>query len=763
MALWATLALIPAIAAAQPTGRVVDRVELQGLERVSEQLVRSQLEVQAGEPLNPRAVSRDLRRLFELGYFANVRAYQDEVDGQFVVTYVFEETRYIQEVRIIGNRKVKDREVRSALSWKEGDTFSPDGFDAEREAILDLYRGKGFLNPTVDVVAENIGDSRVRLLYSIDEGRKARIRSIDFVGNEALSDKRLRKTIETKRARWFFGGRYDDALFEEDLRNLVDTYGNVGRLEADIVGTEFEYSPNGKRLNITIRVAEGPEYRVETLQFADNFVYENEELAEQIEVEAGEVHDRGQIRADASALRELYFDSGYVNAAVEPVVTLDRNAHTTRVIHDVEEGQLKYLRDIRIVGNTVTRDEVIRRQLLLSPGDRLDGAALRASQERLLATEYFEDVNINLQDIEDDPRFSDLIVDVEEGRTGLFTFGGGYSTSEGVGGFVEYQLDNFDITNWPSFSGGGQQFAARIALGSVRDSYSISFTDPQFLGYPLAFGFDVFNESVRAIGGADFREDRTGAQIRFAKALSPYVTARTALRWTDLDISDLGSRFLVLNRDLRELRDPGSTVANSWGITRNTLNHFRDPSDGAVHDLTVEFAGLGGDNDFVKLEHDSTWYWGLDEDDDWVLSYRTREGVAWAYGDKELVPLTDRFFAGGTTTVRGYDNRDIGPRVRAFPIFGDYDNIGGEMRVLNNLEVRYRINELIRMFVFADAGGVWRQVDDFNIGDIKYSVGLGIGLQIPRIGPLRIDYGFPINPDEHQGSGRLHISTGFRF
>jgi outer membrane protein insertion porin family len=163
------------------------------------------------------------------------------------------------------------------------------------------------------------------------------------------------------------------------------------------------------------------------------------------------------------------------------------------------------------------------------------------------------------------------------------------------------------------------------------------------------------------------------------------------------------------------------------------------------------------------MEHDFTWYRALDEEKRWILSLRTREGWASEYGSSDFVPISDRFFAGGTTTVRGYDQRDIGPKVRQRLLWGDEVAIGGELRLVENIEIKYKLTKQFRLYGFIDAGGVWENSSDFDLGDIKYSAGLGFGVDIPKLGPIRVDYGFPLNPEDDQGSGRLHMQTGLRF
>ncbi len=758
-AILAAAVALPGVAQ-QFEGKTIREVRIQGLARVSEQLIRSQLEVQAGQLYNQVAVSRDIRRLYDTTFFSSIQADAAVSGDEVVLTYIVEEKRVISEIQIVGNDKIRERAIRGVITWREGDTFLEDGYDREREAILDLYQSKGIANTSVDIVVEEIGPSRVRITYVVDEGKKARIRSIAFEGNEVLSDRRLRKGMQTKRRWWFFGGKYDEDKLEADLQEIVDTYGNYGRLEAAITGTELAYTESGKGLNISIGVSEGPEYTVGTLEIANNEVYDDDEIVSLLDVQAGDVHNKGQVEEDAQLVSKGYADSGYVNAVVTPQVTLDRENKTTHIVQRVDEGDLKYIKEIKITGNNVTRDDVVRRDVFVVPGERFDGTLLEATKRRLESTDYYDAIRLSMENIEDDDRFANLLIDVEEGQTGYWNFGGGYSTDEGFGGYTELRFSNFDISNWPTFSGGGQQFRIRLNLGQRRSEYNLSFTDPEFLGYPIMFGLDLFDESYEYGGGTDYTQETQGAQIRLGKVLSPYVTARTALSYRSVNYSDLESGpfsayYPYIGGDV--------TISTIWGINRNTTDSNRDPSSGSRHDFQLELAGLGGDNDFWKFDHDSTWYWTIDKENKWVLSYRSRQGIGFPFGDADVIPLSDRYFVGGSSTVRGYDSRDIGPKRPRYGFFGEGESVGGELRLVNNLEIKYKANKFFRLYGFIDGGGVWLEPGDFGFGDMRYGAGVGIGFDIPRMGPIRLDYGVPLNGDEDQGSGKFHLQGGFRF
>jgi len=760
----AGIALLVSLGAAAQdySGRTVNEVKIEGLVRISDSVVRAQIEVQPGSAYDPSVAARDIRRLYEMGYFETAALELRESGDKVDVVYVVTEKRVIDEVRIIGNRKVKTRNIRSALTMREGGAFVPELFEQERQAVLKVYQEKGFANTSVDVVAENIGVSRVRLIYDINEGAKARIRSITFVGNDSLGKRTIRKTMETKPAWWFMGGRYEEEKFEADLQKIVDEYGNHGMLEAKITATDMKFSEDGKKIDITIYLEEGAKYSVESMDVANNIVFDDNEIMEAAKVQAGEVHNKGQVLKDAEAIEQGYLDSGYIDAVVTPQITLDREKKTTTVVYNVQEGDLKYVREIKVTGNDITKDEIVRRQMLLIPGERYDGTAVKESEKRIQNTRFFEKARITL-DNTDDELFTDLQVNVEEGKTNIFNFGAGYSTEDKMGVYTELRLSNFDLFNWPTFSGGGQQLRLRAQVGERRTEYNIGFTEPEFLGYPVSFGFDVFDESYRVRGAANYREEASGGQLRLGKVLSPYVFAQTSFRYQETDLTELPRR---INYEIRRQSGNSTTIANRWQIERNTLDSNFDPNRGMVHLLAAEVAGFGGDHEFLRFEQDSTWYHAFGETSKYVLSLRARHGIMSEYGSSDYIPLQERFYAGGTNTVRGYRNRDIGPKVREYPLrwWSDYFAIGGNMRFIYNVELKYRVTDIFRIYGFTDAGAVWADSSDFDFGDFNYSVGVGLGVNVPMLGPVRVDYGYPLNPKDHQSeSGRLHMSTGFRF
>lgn len=742
-----------------PAEIILESIEIRDLTLVSESLVRAQIESKVGEAVSSRVIARDIRRLSDLGFFTNIEVHLEEINNRTTLIYQFFEEQTISEITIIGNKKLKERDIRSALSSLEGDGFYEEAYEAEQNSILKAYREKGFLNATVDVTVEDIEGTGIRVTYLINEGKKAKIKKIQFEGNENLSNRKLRKTIRSGNGFLFMGGKYKEAQFEQDLKEIVTKYGDVGHLEADVASTNFDFKRNGKRIVITINLDEGPQYTLDQLSLSDNKVFTTSELLEYIQIKPNNIHNKSQVEKDAIELQELYNDNGYVRAQVVPVVTLDHENHTTNVTHKVREADLKYINNVTITGNSVTKDEVARRYISLVPGERYDGSLLRNSMNNLGRSRYFEAIRPTREDVPGDNRLIDLLMDVDEGDKGLFKFGAGVNSDTGIGGYGELRLNNFDISNPPTFSGGGQQFSAMANIGDYNTEYRLSFTDPELFGYPISVGIDIFDEHFESRGGSRYSIDQQGARLRFGKRLSNNISLRTFFDYKEYEITDLEN---FVDTNLRELEKPGDTITWGWGVIRDTANHYIDPTKGTKSHLTVEYSGFGGDNELVRVLTDFTWYHGFKKYEKWSVSFNNREGWAQVLGDKEFVPLSSRFFAGGANTIRGYENRDVGPKALTIRdingnIIYDDESIGGEFRILNTLEAKYKVNDSLRAYTFLDGGGVWLEADEFDADDMRFSVGVGLGLRVPLLGDLRLDYGIPLNADDDQGNGRLHI------
>ncbi|MCK5557747.1 MAG: outer membrane protein assembly factor BamA [Candidatus Hydrogenedentes bacterium] len=740
---------------AQYEGRPIKEVRVTGNRLVSDQQILSRIETKPGDLVHKGAIRRDIKRIFKLGHFKTILVDVTEVEGGVTVGFIVSEKGRVGEIRVMGHTKVKEKDIKDAISLRIGESYDSSALGDDAETIRKLYEKKGFSNAKVYIDVEEIATSRVRLTYSITEGRKARIRAINIEGNTVFTDAEIRKRMSTRTAKLrFIGGIYDEEKFQEDLQLITAVYEEKGYVESRITDTSFDYSPNGKSMFITVRLDEGSQYHVASVQLQGNEIFGDDEIISLLRLKQEDVFNRAQVARDGAAVSVFYSDAGYIYAAVHPQVTLDREKKVSHILLSIREGELIYLGQIEITNNVKTKDEVIRRELTIYPGERFDAKKIRRSVEKVRNLGFFEEqrppeLSTRPSEL---PGVEDLLINVTEKETGALYFGAGYSSDQALVGSLSLDLWNVDIANPPKFTGAGQRLRLGLQSGRLREMYSLSFTDPYFLGYPLLFGVDIFKDRREFIHHNDFSEDRVGAGFRFGKRLSEYVRSSLGLRYDEIEIGDIG---IDVTQEIWKEQGTRSTASIIWVVERNSLDYILDPRTGTVNRGTLEVAGAGAvaDTDFIKLDQDYSRYFPLS--DKWVLSVHETAGYVTEYGRSDRVPIFERFFVGGTSSVRGYDERDIGPK--SDDIF--HDPIGGNVRLVTNLEISYAITDILRGYIFTDSGTAWLDIEDADLSDMKYSAGLGIGIRTP-IGPLRVDYGVPINPDTDQGSGRIHFRVG---
>jgi len=745
------------VARAQHGGALIKEVRVTGNHLVSDQQILSHIETKPGDSLNKGAIQRDIRRIFNLGRFKTILVDVTDVEDGVEVSFIVSEKSVAGEIRVIGNTKIRERTIKDTISLRLGESCDPEILKKDAEAILKLYEEKAFPNASVYVDVETIGPAKARVTYEISEKQKARIRRIAIEGNTVYTDREICKRLSTRTAKvWFLGGVYDEMAFQEDLEVIKAMYAQKGYVEASIVRTSFDFSPNGKSMFITIEVNEGPQYHVATVRVEGNEVFADDEIVDLLKLKEGDVFNRSQVGLDGWALSTFYSDAGYIYRAVHPEVTLDEERKLAHIVHLIREGDLIYLGQIEIANNIKTKDEVIRRELTMYPGERFDANKIRRSTQRMNNLGFFDKET----PFEPSTRPSaiegaeDFIINVNEIETGAFYFGAGFSSEEEILGSVSLDLWNFDITNPPKFTGGGQRLALTLQSGTLHERYSLSFTDPYFLGYPVLFGADVFMDKREWVHNNDFSEERVGTGVRFGKRLSEYVSSSLGLRYEDIEIGDVGDD---VSDEIRQEEGARSTVSLIWAIERNSLDNRFDPTIGTVLGASVEVAGGGfaADTDFVKLRQNYSQYFPLTENEKWIFSIHESSGYVSQYGRSDRVPIFERFFVGGSSSVRGYDERDVGPK--SDDIYRD--PIGGNVRLVTNLELSYEITDILKAYVFQDSGTAWRDIDDMDGSELRFSVGAGLGITTP-MGPLRVDYGIPLNADEDQGSGRFHFRVG---
>lgn len=750
----------PAPAAPSQAQAVIEKtvkgVYVTGNKTVSSSLILSKVKTKQGEAYKKSTVDEDIKRIYSIGYFSDVKAEIKEYEDGLEITFVVVEKPPIGQIIFAGNKAFRDERLKKELKIKQDEILDERQLKESVKVIRELYYKKGFTHAKVDyAIRLDPTTNKAVVTIMVDEGKRVKISKITFEGNEAFKSGQLIKLMATKTAWWFFrSGIFNEDAFEGDLEKIKVFYENNGYLDIKLE-PELKYDEQGRFLWINIKVDEGKKYLVNTFTITGNAVITEKDIKKAVKMTVGKAFSQEAMRTDADAIQGLYFEKGYIYATVKPDTSLNVETNNIDVKYTIVENELTFVDKIEIKGNVRTKDKVIRRELRLRPGQPFDGKKLQRSKERLYNLGYFEDITFDTE--KSAANKANLIVDVKETKTGEFSFGGGFSTVDKLVGFVQVTQRNFDILNFPTFTGGGQQLAIRAELGTVRRDYQLSFTEPWVFDYPYLFGFDLYqNTHLKAKNiGYGYSERRQGGDLRLGKEFDDYDRADLMYRLEDVRISDVDDEALS---DLK--KESGSNLISSLslGLTRDTRDSTLSPSKGYILYGAVEGAGgpLQGDKNFVKYFGSASVYFPFFEKH--VLELSARAGAVGAFGSSDEVPIYERFFAGGAESIRGYKERSIGPKDRA-----TNDPLGGEAMLIGSAEYVFPVIDFLKGAIFMDGGNVWAKEGDFGSGGYKYSAGAGIRVKTP-VGPVKLDYGYPLKLDPGEKKvGRFHFSLSRAF
>lgn len=727
---------------------------------VSEEKIRANVALRAGQTLDPALTDRSLRNLnqtglFDLYYFEQQPAGDNKIDLILVV----QPRLLIRNVSFTGNKEYsasslqKDANIQS----RPNRPLSDYGVQSDARSITEFYRKKGYTEASVQYeVTRDDASGMSDVLFKINEGSRIGIRQINFVGNNHISASELEDAMQTK-TRGFFSwltgtGRYKPEMFREDLHRVRDVFRNAGFLDVHIPEDKVELTyPQPDSLHITIHIEEGRRYNTGKIQIEGNEIFPLERLQSVLTLREGDYFSPAKVDADREAIVDLYGREGRLETRVIPERIANLETGNIDLIYRIRESDPFYLESINIQGNLKTKSKVILRELALAPGDVFDLVRMKVSQNRLRNLRFFDVVEVTPEPTQVANR-RNLRIDVQEGRTGALTFGAGFSTLEDVVVFAEVTQTNFDLFNYSSmFQGAGQKFRLRLALGSRSNEIILSFEEPWFMEQELAVGFELYRTESRYMSSL-YNELRMGVEVYVRKRLFELVEGRLSYRLEQVKIFDVDDIAPSVYK-----REEGTRLVSKVGfsLTRDTRNHFVEPTSGNRFEINTEYAGIGGDVHYVKLEGRAAQYFKVSDYGEQVFSILGRAGNLWETGNRPI-PFFDKFFLGGPNNMRGFGFREVGPKE-------DNEPIGGNTYAFLSLEHSIRLAEPLRFAVFYDGGFVNADTGDFNPD--HYRDNYGFGLRIMVMGaPLRLDYGIPIHKDKNQsGSGQFYFSFGTRF
>ena len=759
-------------AAEQSSAKIVTAIEIKGNKSISTNKIASMLKTRIGSSYQDNIISDDLKRLYLLGFFSDIKIDTEDYKDGLKITINVVERPIIEKIFFTGTKRSvkysktgeKDAfypfgEMGESWKSKEGQYLDYPKLADDEEFLKKTYEKKGFgqvkIDYKVDVDPET---NKAKVEFIIDEGGKQRIKIIYVEGNLNFSDRKILSLIKTKRA-WFFNpGVLKEEVWKEDLDRIKTFYHKAGFMDAT-VDYEDKTDPRGRFIYITLKITEGKKYLVGTMAIKGNSNVSEKDILKKIEkCNPGDVFSQETLKGDILNVQGIYFDKGYISAFIQETTSLNSFTGRIDIVLNIIENQIAYVDKIKIRGNVKTKDVVIRREMRIKPGDKFDGEKLRRSKERLGNLGFFEEVSYDTEDTVE-PNKKDLVVDVKEAKTGMFSFGGGYSTVDSFVGFGEIEQKNFDWKNFPYFTGDGQDLKLRVSTGSLTQGLDLSFTEPWLFDYPVSFGFDLYKRSRERESdvGYGYDEDVTGGDLRLGKEISEYLRADFTYRCDLINITNISEDA---TQDLKDEEGENTISSIEFGLNYDTRDNVFNPTKGDVIGGSVQFAGgpFGGNKDFWKSNARVSHYFGLFNSS--VLEVRGRLGIADTYSDTEKIPIYERFFTGGAYSIRGYHERSVGP---IDPVTND--PLGGQSMLIGNIEYTYPLMNFLKLAAFYDVGNVWPKASDLGSGGFKSGTGLGFRLKTP-IGPVMLDYGIPLNKEpgeDEKGKGRFHFSMSHGF
>jgi len=733
--------------------RAID-VQYTGPATLSKERILAQMRTKVGQPYSNEVVQEDIKALYKTGYIRNVRIFaQPEGDGVKVIVAV--QTRAIvSEIEINGAERVKPTRLRKEIKVKLNHAVDEQQLEEARQKIIEIYQGRGFTNVSVDFRIDPIDEKRgtARVVFTVNEGVKGAVSQIRFEGNAHISQKVLRKQMKTRGQTLIHfvdkSGRLDEVQLEQDLDKIREYYQDHGFIDVEIKDVRKGRTEKGPMI-ITIVISEGPQYHVRKLTITGYQHTTEPKVRTLLKMKEGSVYSPKQLRDDAKAVADAYGSGGYVDLVITPEGT-PAGTGLIDVHYTIEESVRSFVNRVNIEGNTRTKDKVIRREVLVAPGDVFNTVRVDTTKKRLENLGYFAKVETYPEDT-DIPGRKDLTILVQEKRTGSLSFGGGFSTVDKLVGFVELTQGNFDLFNWPSFTGGGEKFRLRLQYGTERKDFLLTITEPYFLDRRLALTGQAFYNEANYLS-ADYDQRNYGFSLDLRKPINAYMYGTLGYTLQNVEI------FNVASSSPEFILTQSGTFTESKVFSSLVLDTRDNPllsRRGQRITFSPAIAGgfLGGDTQIYGLDLEGSQYFHLPKDTILLLNGEIATVSQWGSGSE--VPIFERLFLGGSNNLRGFPFREVGPQQNGEPV-------GGQSMARATLEWTFPIIEKARGALFYDTGFVNTSEWSFGFNHMASDVGVGLRLDLP-IGPLRLDYGYPVMRDGYNGGGHFNFNVGYQF
>ncbi len=721
----------------------VARVLITGNKRIEADAIKRVIKTEPGDVYLAKSLSEDLKAVYSMGYFENIRIEAEKAPEGKVIIFRVKEKPTIRNISFKGNIAYSDEELTEKIDIRTGSILNIFKVRSNIKMIEELFKEKKYHNVKVTYIISQLEHNQADLEFVIEEGEKFRIRSIMFEGNSAYDDKQLKKIMKTS-VKGFFSwltssGDLNMADLDLDVAMITAFYHNNGYVESRVGEPKIEYQENW--IDITIKINEGPRFKVGKVDITGDLILSREKLLENVKISGETYFNREIVRNDLLHLTDLYSDEGYAYTDISPRIDKDLDKLIVNITYVVEKGKQVYFENIFISGNKKTRDNVIRRELKVFEQELFSGRGLKRGVRNLYRLDYFEDVKVNTPRGSSDDKMI-LKIDVTEKPTGMFSFGGGYSSVEHL--FVMASISQRNLF------GRGQVLQLKGEWGGKTNRYNLSFTEPWLFDIPLSAGFDLYDWETDF---DTYDKDGQGGGVRFGYSVYDYT--RAYLRFT-YDVSDIENVETDAPSSIKDLEGTNITKSISTTLRYDSRDRMFNPTEGSDHRITLEYAGFGGDIAFTKYLAETGWYIPLYKST--VGFLHGKVGYVKENSDGKL-PDYERFYLGGINSIRGFDWHGI------YVLDENGNEIGGDKFVQFNVEYLVPLSKEAGIVgvIFFDTGNVYNDDENIDLSDLRESVGYGFRWYSP-IGPIRLECGYIIDRQEgEQKGGRWEFTMGAAF
>jgi outer membrane protein insertion porin family len=739
----------------------VTLIEVQGNKRIETATILAKIKTKEGEVFSPAQIKEDIKTLYQLGHFEDVQVKTEGFEKGLKVIFFVKEKPLIREITFEGNDELTTEKLKEGMTLLPRTAFNIQLIQEAAEKIRLKYQDDGYYDAVVvPVITELRGGDR-NVVFYIEEGEKVKLSDIIITGNKALTADEIKKPLKTQE-HWFFSflgrsGTLRTEELREDLETIRNLYYNKGYIQVQVDEPVIKLKNPAKKdkLVVYINIKEGDQFRVGSVTFKGNTILSDSELEKEIKLKQGDIFSREVLREDVNRIMDRYDGIARPFASVVPLFNIDQDKKTVSINIDIQEGGEVRIGRINVTGNTKTRDKVIRREMRLDEGDLYSKKALKRSYERINNLNFFESVDITPERRLQEP-VMDLNIKVKEKMTGTLSVGGGYSSVDKLVGIVEVTQGNL--------GGRGQLLKFKSQWGGKSRILMFSFMEPYLFDEPIWGRVDVYRQQ-QTYDGYQIYSD--GFALGAGKSFDEFLSGSIKYSLDQSNVRDITVTPIpyVLLQQLRHYGTVVTTSALTASLTRDSRDFYLDPKTGSRNSIFLEYAGgpLGGDPNFIKSVADSAWYFPLFWDT--VFMARGRIGSVGSLIDQPI-PIGERFFVGGSSTVRGFRYGTAGP------VDSAGNRVGGNKELIFNLEYNFPLVPAARLkgVIFYDMG---RAFDDgfsgnpnepsrISLRELKHAWGWGFWWLSP-LGPLRFEWGYILHKKPEDQASQFEFSIGTLF